>query len=287
MTTSNFFAILNHAGNRIRSISLTQEAQKNLFLSFSRNLEPFQSKTDVNYKDNPFYTPNFKEEIFLITDFDDTDGLLKSVSNPTACEALKTEQDMLEIKAIYTKLTIDSEDIIVIKGFNKSKIITTSKNFFFFSDDTFDELAKPSIIIDDGITATYNNKNELRFFSFAAVKQIFEMNSYYTIATDDTVDEFIKHGLFDASDEIDKKLFDQSMKTKVYSITKSGILDLAIEDIIVAAKILRIEIITKKNKIALPSNKGDLKNLLRFLDEDYWQSPLSERKYFANSKRKI
>lgn len=96
------------------------------------------------------------------------------------------------------------------------------------------------------------------------------MNSYYTVAKDDTVDEFIKHKLFETSDEIDKKIFDQSMKTKVYSITKSGILEQEIEDIIVASKTLGIDINRKDSKILLPSNKGDLKNLLRFLDEDYW-----------------
>ena len=39
--------------------------------------------------------------------------------------------------------------------------------------------------------------------------------------------------------------------------------------------------------LVLPNGKKDLKTLLRFLDEDYYKSPLSKTNYLSNSKRAI
>jgi hypothetical protein len=39
--------------------------------------------------------------------------------------------------------------------------------------------------------------------------------------------------------------------------------------------------------IKLPATKAELKTLLRFLDEDYYKSPLSKVQYLTNSKRLV
>ena len=39
--------------------------------------------------------------------------------------------------------------------------------------------------------------------------------------------------------------------------------------------------------ICVPGNKSDLKKLLRFLDEDYYKSPLSKTHFVTNSKRVV
>ncbi len=42
---------------------------------------------------------------------------------------------------------------------------------------------------------------------------------------------------------------------------------------------------TGGNRIVIPSNKTELRRLLRFLDEDYYESALSQMRYVSNSKR--
>ncbi len=39
--------------------------------------------------------------------------------------------------------------------------------------------------------------------------------------------------------------------------------------------------------ICVPDNKSDLKKLLRFLDEDYYKSPLSKTHFVTSSKRVV
>lgn len=40
-----------------------------------------------------------------------------------------------------------------------------------------------------------------------------------------------------------------------------------------------------QDAIAMPAGKADLKKILRFLDEDYYQSTLQSRNFVTNSKR--
>jgi hypothetical protein len=40
-------------------------------------------------------------------------------------------------------------------------------------------------------------------------------------------------------------------------------------------------------RIKVPSDRKSLKTLLRFLDEDYYKSPLSKTNYLTNSKRAV
>ncbi|PZR45670.1 hypothetical protein, partial [Paraburkholderia fungorum] len=39
-----------------------------------------------------------------------------------------------------------------------------------------------------------------------------------------------------------------------------------------------------KPAIVFPETRAELKRVLRFLDEDYYQSPLSDARYISNSK---
>ena len=39
------------------------------------------------------------------------------------------------------------------------------------------------------------------------------------------------------------------------------------------------------NRIVLPADKVELRKLLKFLDEDYYESPLSKTRFVSSSKR--
>jgi hypothetical protein len=74
---------------------------------------------------------------------------------------------------------------------------------------------------------------------------------------------------------------------KIALIRQSGVLDnFTSAQMVAAAQSFNLAIHTDaQGRIILPSSKTELRRLLRFLDEDYYESPLSQTHYVSNSKR--
>jgi hypothetical protein len=79
------------------------------------------------------------------------------------------------------------------------------------------------------------------------------------------------------------------IRKKVALLKRNKVLGkIQISDIQSAAKEYNIAIETKDDKkIVVPSDRKELKNLLRFLDEDYFTTVLTKRKCLTNSKEFI
>ncbi|WP_216596780.1 hypothetical protein, partial [Pseudomonas coronafaciens] len=82
---------------------------------------------------------------------------------------------------------------------------------------------------------------------------------------------------------------DSWVRRKILLIQQSGILQsIPINEMKAIALEFNIPFETMANedgeKLLLPEAKSDLKKLLRFLDEDYYKSPLSKTNFLSNSK---
>jgi hypothetical protein len=85
---------------------------------------------------------------------------------------------------------------------------------------------------------------------------------------------------------------DTWVRRKVVLVMQSGILEkIELEATKKAAAVFGIDISTEvqgeKVVLVLPQTKAELKKVLRFLDEDYFQSVLSSTPHLSNSKRRI
>ena len=122
---------------------------------------------------------------------------------------------------------------------------------------------------------------------------MFDLSEYYKVATDDDVIEFAELDVIKSQNS--KQLIEMSdswVRRKISLIHQSGILqNVPINDMKVVATEFNIPFSTEMNGsaevIKLPDNKSDLKKLLRFLDEDYYKSPLSNTAFVTNSKRAV
>lgn len=88
------------------------------------------------------------------------------------------------------------------------------------------------------------------------------------------------------------EISDSWVRRKISLIQQSGILQsVPINDMKAVALEFNIPLVTLASNgtevIVVPDNKPDLKKLLRFLDEDYYKSPLSNTSFVTNSKRAI
>jgi hypothetical protein len=76
-----------------------------------------------------------------------------------------------------------------------------------------------------------------------------------------------------------RKIFSINESSVLIKFTASRIRNLAMKS--------GIEISIEKNKIVMPKDKKDIKNLLCFLDEGAYKGPFSLSTYITNSKKKI
>lgn len=258
--------------------------QEERFRTTTKDLIPFDGK----------YKPDQGETLF-IKEFDDIDGLEDAINNPLNIHEINPDiEDFERIKAIFSGYRADKEEktIILIQNFEKRRIISTSGISIFHDKDEYIKIIGNGLTLDSKLTAILENK-ELKFNSFHLIKQIFDMASYYQEATDSDIDSFASL----ENIHVNKKTVliensDSWVRRKLWLISQSQILQkIPVTQIKAIAAEFSIELKTEKfndeEKICIPEDKRELKKLLRFLDEDYYKSPLLNNGYISNSKRLI
>jgi hypothetical protein len=62
---------------------------------------------------------------------------------------------------------------------------------------------------------------------------------------------------------------------------------LELSELLEHAERFQVKLVMRDGRLVIPRQKKELKLLLRFLDEDFLESTLSQSRYLANSKRRL
>jgi hypothetical protein len=131
---------------------------------------------------------------------------------------------------------------------------------------------------------------KLYFHSFSMARRVLELGDYFREATNDDLEQFTTQpcAAFEDREAFVAKA-DMWIRRKVALISADGILEMEPRVIRRAAKKLNVTVqLTKKDgqdAIVFPAAKKELKELLRFLDEDLYKGPITDRMLVSNSKR--
>lgn len=290
----NFFVLLNKDLNNpiIKKLKLDQNAQENLTTSFSKGKQDILD-TEIERVE---FTGSYKTEqgeINYIENYNIPENIIKAVKNPTSIDHLEiNNENILKIKGIFAGEINDSNQIIAFVNFNKGNYIT-EKGFNFFNDgETFKMISGLGINIPAGLDLLYID-NKLFFWKYWTARQVLDLTEYYREATDEELEEFINIPVLTV-DETDKFKAngDSWVRRKVSLLIDSKVFDEG-EPSIIAEKAAQYDVdvtVTAENEreqIKLPDEKKDLKEVLRFLDEDYYSGPITETRYLSNSKKKV
>lgn len=284
----NLFALTDDPQYRILKFNLSADIQRDfecywngLKASFDRITEIFQF--DGKYKPE-------ENQLLEIPDFSDIDGILNAIQNPlTITDIDPTEANLYLVKALFTGERSDQNTpTALIQKFDKRKVLTTNGLSIFLSGDCFKKVEGNGITFDTKVHATLNG-TVLRFCSFHLLRQIFDLSEYYKEATDQDIVEFSSNAHITIADNTAFiGVADNWIRRKILLVQQSGILDKIPINIIKAiADEYRISLLIENDKIVFPMEKAQIKTLLRFLDEDYYKSPLSQTHYMTNSKVKV
>ena len=289
---ANLFALVDDEDSPIRRIPLTAELSVELAQLFDN-----QKGSMLEDRQIFDFTGSYKVddgEIFSITDYPMPDEIGQAISNPLTCQVLNLNHETHRIKALFSGRWSNANKSVNFQVFDTGKLLSRGVTLIS-SGNNYKKLEEPGLILQDKLTAHYDN-GTLYFVSYHNTKRFLNLADYYREATDTDLDAFVESDLFAFEDQDSfKESADSIIRKKVALLQKNKVLDdLSVADIQTVANNFNSELpeehhitvsINKDGKLVIPKDKKQLKELVRFLDEDYVTAPLTKRKCLTNSKK--
>ncbi|MCH5555731.1 Kiwa anti-phage protein KwaB-like domain-containing protein [Pseudomonas syringae] len=281
------FALTDVAGSRVIRFPMSKELGDEVYALFSAQRDSFLNNVDAVVPFDGRYKPD-DDELLSIADFPDVDGMENAVATPLSVDQFDPQVHSLSsVKALFMGSTDGGKSIILIQYFERRRLISTNLLGMFFSGKQFQKMTDSGLTFDKRLLAVLDNGN-LMFQSFHFVKRVFDLDEYYREATSEEVASFAQHDKLVVAD-VDQFVMDCGPQTrkKISLILQSGVLDkYALDHIQKVAATMQLTLdLAEDGRIRIPSNRTELKKLLRFLDEDYYESSLSSTRYISNSKK--
>lgn len=286
----NFFALIDDSKNRVRRIPVTQELQQEMSSLFDTQRENFLSGLEkVRFSGS--YKAD-ESELFYIENYSIPTEIWEAIRNPADCQILNLSSHSSDkIKGIFTGSEKD-EPFLSFQVFDRRRLLSATGFNLIISGNTFKRLEDPGLILDDKLTALYADE-QLYFMSYFFARRILDLAGYYRMATNNELSGFTQHSKVWFEDpEQFLGAADEWTRRKIAFIQDNGILDqVTPKRIASVAKKFGITLSIKKEgqeeRLTFPAEKKALKEILRFLDEDYYVSTLRDRRYVSNSKRPV
>ncbi|WBA13682.1 Kiwa anti-phage protein KwaB-like domain-containing protein [Salinivibrio proteolyticus] len=288
----SLFALTSDPSSRIVKFELSNPVQTELTDYIKNQEEIFDNVVD-EFEFDGKYKPD-EGEILYINNYDDIDGLALAIENPLGVEpVVSTEDFFLDIKALFTGYQKPNGSVkILLQNFDRRKVISTNGLSIFHANNVYKKIEGIGLTVDHKLTATLE-EGKLKFYSFHSTRQMFDLSEYYKEATDADVVDFVNIDLMQTVNSDDFiPLADSWVRRKISLVQQSGILqNVPLHEMKAVATDFGIPFTTIDENgsevICVPDNKSDLKKLLRFLDEDYYKSPLSKTHFVTSSKRAV
>jgi len=289
---SNLFALVDDEDAPIRRIPLTAALNAELAQLFAE-----QQAALLNDRQPIAFTGSYnvdEGEIFTIADYPLPPAIGQAIGNPLTCPVLNLNTETYRIKALFSGTWTAANKTVNFQVFDAGKLL--KRGFTLIgSGDTYKKLEEPGLMLQNKLTAHFHN-GTLHFSSYHNTKRFLDLADYYREATDSDLDDFAATDLFAFEDEASfKEQADSIIRKKIALLQKNEVLkDLTVTDIQTVANNFNAELpeehhitimVNDDGRLVIPEDKKELKELIRFLDEDYVTAPLTKRKCLTNSKQ--
>ena len=210
------------------------------------------------------------------------------IVNAVAIPELDTASfDHENIKALFTGSVNNGATKVLIQQFSPRQVL--SRRFSLLQDgNAFRRMTDQAFSLDNSL-ACIAEDGKLKFKSFHKMRSVANLGDTYRVATNQEVQKFADHASFEVVDQAAfLETSDQISRKLIHAINRSGRLDThTVPQIELAAKAVGIEINTNGGRIVMPTNRAEVKRLLRFLEDGLYEAPLSGQRYITNSKRPV
>ncbi len=276
----NIFVLIE-SNPSLRRVSIAGTIQGEITCFLSEQKEAFiANKTPVNF------CSSYKlddDEIFVIEEYPIPQYFTQAVNNPLSVEPLIFSPQMAKIKALFGKFSNSNSMVFQMMD---SRRLLSKKFTLIHSGDTYTRLQNEGLILQDKLSAVFEN-NSLYFYSYHIVKRFLDLSSYYREASNAQLDTFIGDNIFNVENsELFKQNSDSILRKKIASLLGSGFMELPVKTIIDKCNRHGVNINVVNDKIVLPDNRKELKDLISFFSNDIYTGPMDDENYISNSKRK-
>ncbi|MFZ1713619.1 MAG: Kiwa anti-phage protein KwaB-like domain-containing protein [Nitrosomonas sp.] len=290
---ANLFALVDDEESPVRRIPLTAELSAELSQLFAE-----QKNALLDGKQAFDFTGSYNVdhgEIFTIAAYPLPQAIGQAISNPlTNSRVLNLKNETHRIKALFSGTWTVASKVVNFQVFDTGKLLKCGFTLIG-SGDTYKKLEEPGLILQDKLTAHYDN-GTLYFSSYHNTKRFLDLADYYREATDTDLDAFAETKLFAFKDKASfKDNADSIIRKKIALLQKNKVLEnITVADMQTVANNFNQELpeehrihitVNDDGKLVIPEDKKQLKELIRFLDEDYVTTPLTKRKCLTNSKQ--
>jgi hypothetical protein len=293
---SNLFALVDDDDAPIRRIPLTAALNTELAQLFTEQQTAF-----LGDKQSITFTGSYNVdagEIFTLADYPLPPAIGQAIGNPLTCPVLNLNAETRRIKALFSGTWTAANKLVNFQIFDAGKLLSNRWTLIglpIHAGDTYKRLEEPGLILQDKLTAHFHN-GTLYFSSYHNTKRFLDLTDYYREATDTDLDDFAATDLFVFEDQAGfKAQADSIIRKKIALLQKNEVLkDLTVVGIQTVANNFNAELpeehhitimVSEAGKLVIPEDKKKLKELIRFLDEDYVTAPLTKRKCLTNSKQ--
>jgi hypothetical protein len=268
-------------------LPLSNPVQTEVAEQFKQQEISFMDGIDDEHEFDGRYRPD-EGELLKISNFDDIDGMGQAVLNPLQVEQYDPNQHSLDqVKGLFSGYAEDGETTVLIQLFERRRMLARSGLTLFFSNNTFQKMEQAGLSLDTKLLAILKGPT-LKFQSFHFLRRVFDVDDLFQQASDQDLQTFVQLPAVAIADQ--QALLDQAdsvVRRKIGFILQSGVLtNYSPAEIQAAAAEFGIHLpFDAEQHLVLPHDRASLKKVLRFLDEDYFESPISKTKFVSNSKR--
>lgn len=284
----NLYGFLGPVGsNELVLISLNADLQHSLGEIFGVYEEQFLNGIDEAIGFDGGYSPDSNQlvQMPLIQEMADLVGQidLGAIGRDRYDPRARAPEDL---RALAWAIDEGPDRRVLIQNFTRAQALSR-KTILNFDGETFSRLDEPTLLISNKIDAIISN-GVIRFKKFNVLRQIFDMFEVYREATDQDIVEFSNIENIHIEDlDTFTRAANKTARKLIFSVSRSGILDnRTADEIRDMAQTVDINLQIDNGRIVMPRG-SELTNVLRFLDNSIYRSPVTNERWMANSRRKL
>lgn len=286
----NLFALCRDAhGVTVKRIPLDGVLQKPVMQIFSDQEAAFRAGRPNEVAFDGDWNPD-DDEILVLDATAEAKAMVAAASgNALALPPIDTANfDSENIKALFVSVNTDGGLRLLVQRFTAAQILGRKVLTMIANRNQFRKITDPAFNLATSLTCVIE-AGKIKFESYHKLRGLFDVVEFFAAATDDDIDKFAGHASIAIADvPALKELVTQTDRKLIHKLASNGILDMhAPLDIQAKAKATGLVMNVANGQIVFPSNKQEIRQLLRFLDDSLYEASLSGRRYVTNSKRAI